>query len=213
MEKPLQQPPHFTENISVGGNLSRLFNSYWLSTGVLDERIKSFKIRAGSLVKEVTRFLEQNPEIKNEFETWTKQEPIIVFIGYVITLDEGMIGERIRLLTNYDRLRMPKNLKKSFLTKARNRLIKFNANLDDYNKNMKNSSHNQSHDLEGWLRYALETNEQIVDHIYGSWAVAGTCLSEIRNLYHKTMEFSEEPIDDIVKQLMDEVSVIEVQSV
>jgi len=210
-------------------NFKKFVFTHWLNTGALDDRILAIEFELKSEYEIAKIFLNKHPEVLDEAREWVQKDSFIVFVhpnditinhpyegetvtnGFLISA----LGKRIRELAKLDRRRMPNDLKKSFLNKARTRLLKVNAGLAEYNKQAQYYERTRDYkvrDLKEWLKFALESDGYIVKGRPHDHHDAGQALREIRNIYRKTCKFSDESIDDVVDQLMSEVPIIEVQT-
>lgn len=200
-------------------NILRGLFTYFLNTGAFDDRMRAAKLAPESARTDHvgTAFLRAHPELKKEFLAWAASDDLADYLlsnksvldafrdrfrdkGYMSPFD-NIAGARFKQITGFDRKRMPKDLKKSFYTKASNRLTKFVAEWSSpgFRPNTPfpgaagAGPKGGSPDVEDWLRFALSKEGQ------RSW-IQSENLREIRNLYVRYMRL--EPVGDVVAELM-----------
>ncbi len=205
------------------GNILRGLFTCFLNTGVFDQRIAAARVQAKSKRSDhIGEWLvaELREPLRDEFLAWVESNPVAEFMftkyaremfarHFKKTKDpwEGnsaldtILGEKYKLLTNYARTSLPRDLKKSFYTKAFNRLVKFceeYRSLDAEQGWGVRSIHDGNQwvekPIEWWLRLALKPKHTAADQTIGS-----ENLRQIRQLYLKMMKH--EDLEDVVQEL------------
>jgi hypothetical protein len=226
-DKPVKIEYGTSNAASPEDNILRGLFTYFLNTGAFDDRMAAAKLSPESARTDHvgTAFIKAHPEVKNEFLAWAASDDLADYLlsnsvldacrarfrdkGYMSPFD-AIAGTRFKQITGFDRKRMPKDLKKSFYTKASNRLTKFaaewgtsqfRANAQVIQDALALLNKGPFPDVEEWLRFALSKKGQ------KSW-IQSENLREIRNLYVRYMKL--EPVDDVVKELMKQAVVVSV---
>jgi hypothetical protein len=225
-DKPARLEYGTSNAASPEDNILRGLFTFFLNTGAFDDRMAAAKLAPESARTDHvgTAFIKAHPEVKNEFLAWAASDDLADYLlssksvleafrdrfrnkGYMSPFD-AIVGTRFKQITGFDRKRMPKDLKKSFYTKASNRLTKFAAewgtakfrvNAQVIQDSFQQFQSGHFPDVEEWLRFALSKKGQ------KSW-IQSDSLREIRNLYVRYMKL--EPVDDVVKELLKQAVVV-----
>jgi hypothetical protein len=119
---------------------------------------------------------------------------------------DTIAGTRFKVVSDIDRARLPKDIKKSFHTKARRFVIKFAEQYlkwDWEDSNMTGGDEpteiQRKRDVKDWIEFAIKHDSQ--------W-VASENLRQIRNLYRRMSAF--ENLEDVLHDLLQEASVANV---
>lgn len=203
----IQQKFRASSTNSTEDDISKGFYLYFLNTGVLDNLIveADFTPATRSTSDVGMAFVSINSEtINNLFREWLKSQPIADFLDVSKNISsiyscKYVTGERIKLINDKFNTKLPKDLTKSFLTRASNLLQKFAV---DYGKSHPNHKqiNGKPATVEDWLRRALEMDD------YVRW----DSLRKIRILYKKYS--IKEPLDEVVAELLKLAQIHEVMN-
>lgn len=229
MTQPLQIEYVMSHAAPPDDNFLRMIFTFFLNTGAFDDRMrKAAQLEAKSAnarhMGDAFIRLHQK-EILQEFLVWVKTDNLARYIMSNQDMAESLVsrfkiagccppidnvfGIRYKEISGFGRARLPKDLKKSFLTKASNRLIKFVDQLRAYASDevvrqvsgpLRGAPKNR--DPKAWLKFAL--SEKARD-LY----IWSTHLRQIRNLYWKTIA-ANEPLDGVIRELLDLAQVADV---
>jgi len=223
--EPVQIECGLSNTDSPENSLLRVMFTCFLNTGALDERMKAaVELKPQSARSDHVGFAFMalhSESIREEFLAWVQQDALARFImdndhtrdcimqrfpeelpgthGYWLSPVDVILGARFKEITGFDRARMPKDLKKSFYTKAANRLSKMVEEYGKLSPNQKWTLYDYDKgdyvgttpSVEEWLRLALSDRNV---HL------PSKNLREIHHLWLKTMKH--EAIDDVVQELM-----------
>lgn len=214
MTDVFQMPCEWTTSGSTDENVVRMAFTCFLNLGTFDQHMhiedtpKSNDVRIIGLA--FTK--KHGAALREAFDAWVKTDQLASFMFAEFSIKsqmadhsqenpfpklvETIVGTRFKEVTGLNRKLLPKDLKKSFLTKASNRLRKFaTVDYNDPHYPWKDRS------IEEWLRIALVGTEGYL------WS---SSLREIRNLYHKFGEH--ESLDELIPELMNQAQVLDVMT-
>lgn len=220
-EKPLRIEYGTSNASSPEDNILRGLFTFFLNTGAMDGLMAAASLQPASARTDHVgaAFLKlHGGEFRDGFVEWAESDALASFLlsnkgvkdalrdrfrdlSYSTTLTT-IAGTRFKELTGFDRKRMPKDLKKSFYTKAYNRLVKFceewRSPQFEQRPQASDLTPGERLDVDGWLRLALSKRGKKL------WFQSEN-LREIRNMYWKTMKH--EPVEDVVEELLRQAAV------
>ena len=205
----LKQEFRITSTFSAEDNVLRILFTFFFNLGTFDQTMRDSK---GTIKFESKRkdhigraFVAiYSNEIKQEFLQWANLNDLARFImenhdvrdACIHRFDHAhswhepldtIVGERYEKITGLKREKLPRDLKKSFLSKATNLLNKFIKN------GWNNGVPYRGNSLENVIQLILAESERNI-------GIASPSLQKLKNLYWKTIEH--ETIDDEVDELL-----------